>query len=156
MDYKFVPMNKEYANEIAYHWKYQGIYSFYDMTADEEDLVEFLDETNWSDRYFVALSNNSELVGFYAFFFECGIMNIGLGLKPELTGRKIGPEFVMAGIQFGVDRFRYKQDCIMLAVASFNKRAISAYEKLGFQCVEEYIQNTNGGKFEFVKMKKVL
>ncbi|MGH4120396.1 hypothetical protein [Clostridium sp.] len=47
MNYKFVPMNKEYANEIAYDWKYNRIYSFYDMTADENDLMEFLNENSW-------------------------------------------------------------------------------------------------------------
>lgn len=46
MHYSFVPMNKEYAQEIAYNWKYDKSYSFYDMTADEEDLEEFIDEDN--------------------------------------------------------------------------------------------------------------
>ncbi|WP_315115607.1 GNAT family protein [uncultured Clostridium sp.] len=156
MNYKFVPMNKEYANEIAYNWKYNGIYSFYDMTADEDDLMEFLNENSWTDHYFTVLDDKSKLVGFYLFFFEGGIMSIGLGLKPELTGRRIGPEFVIAGINFGVEKFNYKQNCIMLAVASFNKRAIRAYEKLGFQYVEKYMQKTNGGEFEFIKMKKVI
>ncbi|MCB2291177.1 GNAT family N-acetyltransferase [Clostridium sp. CS001] len=156
MNYKFVPMNKEYANEIAYHWKYNGVYSFYDMTADEDDLMEFLNEDSWTNRYFAVLDDKSELVGFYSLFFECGIMSIGLGLKPALTGRRIGPEFVIAGINFGVEKFNYKQNCIMLAVASFNKRAIKAYEKLGFQYIDKYMQKTNGGEFEFIRMKKVI
>lgn len=40
MHYVFVPMSKEYAFEIAYKWKYDGLYSFYDMTADEDDLKD--------------------------------------------------------------------------------------------------------------------
>ena len=147
-------MNKEYANEIAYNWKYNGIYSFYDMTADEDDLREFLNENSWTDHYFAVLDDKSELVGFYSFFFECGIMSIGFGLKPELTGRRSGSKFVIVGINFGVEKFNYKQNCIMLAVASFNKRAIKTYEKIGFQSVEKYMQKTNGGEFEFIKMKK--
>jgi ribosomal-protein-alanine N-acetyltransferase len=154
VNYKLVPMNKEYANEIAYNWKYDGIYSFYDMTADEDDLREFLNENSWTDHYFAVLDDKSELVGFYSFFFECGIMSIGFGLKPELTGRRSGSKFVIVGINFGVEKFNYKQNCIMLAVASFNKRAIKAYEKIGFQSVEKYMQKTNGGEFAFIKMKK--
>jgi len=44
----------------------------------------------------------------------------------------------------------------MLAVAEFNKRAINLYKKLGFNTVEKYEQNTNGGVYNFLKMKKRL
>jgi len=44
----------------------------------------------------------------------------------------------------------------MLAVADFNKRAIKLYEKLGFETSETYLQETNGGQYSFVKMKKLL
>jgi ribosomal-protein-alanine N-acetyltransferase len=121
MKYNFTPMNKDYANEIAYNWKYDGVYSFYDMTEDEEDLEEFLNENSWTDQYFAVLNDNNELVGFYSFFFEDGIMCIGLGLKPELTGRKIGTEFAAEGISFGIKKFNYNQNYIALAVDSFNK-----------------------------------
>lgn len=76
--------------------------------------------------------------------------------KLRSAGRNIGTEFVAAGINFGVKRFNYNHNCIMLAVASFNKRAIKVYEKLGFKFVEKYMQKTNGGEFEFIKMKKVI
>ena len=156
MNYSFIPMNKYYANEIAYSWKYDDDYSFYDMTKDEDDLKEFLNENSWEGNYFVVINDENELVGFYSFNFEDRIMWIGFGLNPELTGRKIGTEFVTAGINYVIKKFDYKQNCIMLAVASFNKRAIKVYEKIGFQFVDQYIQKTNGGKFEFIKMKKVI
>jgi len=156
MEYNFVSMNKEYAHEIAYNWKYNDIYSFYDITADEDDLEEFLNEESWSDHYFVALNEKGELVGFYSFSFKNEIMWIGFGLKPELTGRKLGTDFVIAGINFGVKKFNYKKSYIMLAVALFNKRAIRMYENIGFQAVENYMQKTNGAEFEFIKMRKYI
>ncbi|WP_346876722.1 MULTISPECIES: GNAT family N-acetyltransferase [unclassified Clostridium] len=156
MNYVFIPMNKEYANEIAYNWKYNGVYSFYDMIADEEDLKEFLNEDNWEGHYFAVLNDECELIAYYSYYFEGGILWIGFGLKPELTGRGIGAEFVVAGINFGIKEFEYKKDYIMLAVASFNKRAIKVYENIGFQFVEKYMQKTNGGEFEFIKMKKII
>lgn len=57
MDYIFMDMNDDYAKEIAFEWKYSGVYSFYDMTADQEDLELFLDEKNW-DKYFAVYSRN--------------------------------------------------------------------------------------------------
>lgn len=157
MNYNFVPMNKEYCHEIAYDWKYEGIYSFYDMTADEEDFQEFLKEENWKGHnfaYFAVLNNESELIGYYSYYFEDDIMWIGFGLKPELTGRGLGTEFVTAGIDFLVEKCNYEKSYIMLAVAIFNKRAIRAYEKIGFRAVDKYMQKTNGGEYEFIKMKK--
>lgn len=65
MKYKFVAMNKKYADEIAYTWKYDGMYSFYDMTEDEEDLNEFLNEQSWNEDYFAVLNYRDELVGFF-------------------------------------------------------------------------------------------
>lgn len=108
MYYNFVPMNKEYANEIAYDWKYSGVYSFYDMTADEEDLEEFINEESWKDIYSAVLNDKGELVGYYSFSFENEIMWIGFGLKPELTGKGLGAEFVAAGINFGLKKINYK------------------------------------------------
>ncbi|WP_425448889.1 GNAT family N-acetyltransferase [Dethiothermospora halolimnae] len=156
MNFNFVPMNKEYANEIAFNWKYEGLYSFYDMTGDEEDLELFLDENNWKEKYFGVLDDKGHVVGFYSYSFDEDIMWVGFGLKPNLTGNGIGLEFVMDGINFGLDHFNYDKKYIMLAVAKFNKRAIKVYERLGFEIIEEYIQETNGGEYPFVKMKKDL
>lgn len=38
-------MTQTQAEDIASNWHYNDEYSFYDMDADEEDLVEFLDPT---------------------------------------------------------------------------------------------------------------
>ena len=101
MKYNFKKMNKEYAEEIAYQWKYRGIYSFYDITADEDDLEEFLDPDEW-DNSFVVLNESEQLIGFYSYYFKEDIMWIGFGLKPTLTGKGYGAEFVKAGIKFGI------------------------------------------------------
>lgn len=156
MQYRFALMNEKYAREIAYDWKYNGIYSFYDMTSDEEDLEDFLNKDNWLNEYYAVHNEKDELVGFYSFTLKDGIMWIGFGLKPELTGKGLGKDFVTEGINFGVENFNYNKKYIMLAVALFNKRGIKLYENIGFRQVEQYIQKTNGGEYEFIKMKKYL
>ena len=155
MQYNFVHMTQSYAEEIAYQWKYKGKYSFYDTTADEEDLAEFLDPKTW-DRTFAVLNEDNELIGFYSYTFQDKIMWIGFGLKPDLTGQGLGADFIRAGIEHGIEHFDYQKDIIMLAVAEFNKRAIKLYKKLGFKTIEKYDQPTNGGVYEFRKMKKIL
>ncbi|WP_207655741.1 GNAT family N-acetyltransferase [Vallitalea okinawensis] len=148
----FVPMTQAYASEIAYEWKYDGEYAFYDMTADEEDLQLFLDPKQW-ENLFAVVNEENELIGFYSYFYNNEILELGFGMKPQLTGKGLGSEFVFSGIQFAQKHFKYEQDYIMLSVAKFNKRAIKAYEKLGFKPVKEFIQETNGGQYEFISMK---
>lgn len=153
MDFHFAKMNKGYAEEIA-KWRYDGIYAFYDMDQDREDLGELLDPANWENRYFAALNENRELAGYFIYEFPDGIMRIGLGLKPQLTGKGLGKEFVLQGIGFGVKHFSYKNDSIDLLVAAFNKRAIKVYEKIGFTRIKNFIQETNEGQYEFIRMMK--
>src|SRR6056297_2674392 len=143
-------MKKEYANEIAYDWKYTGKYSFYDMTEDQEDLEVFLDPDNWENK-FAVLNKNDELIDFYSYYFKDEIMWIGFGLRPDLTGKGLGESFVKAGIEHGIEKFSYTKDHIMLAVAKFNERALRLYKKIGFKKTREYDQATNGGTYRFVE-----
>ena len=57
-------------------------------------------------------------------------MEIGLGLRPDLTGRGLGLDFFRAGVEFARERFR--PALIVLNVAAFNERAIAVYERAGF------------------------
>jgi len=155
MKYNYVPMNEKYADEIAYQWKYEDIYSFYDMTANEEDLIDFLDLKQWN-YIFAVLNQSKELIGFYSFSFDYDVMWIGFGLNPEYTGKGHGSDFVMSGIKFGIKHYGYDGHYIMLSVAKFNERAIKTYKKIGFEIVEEYMHETNGDKHQFVKMRILL
>lgn len=131
------PMTIDYAQEIAYRWKYRGKYSFYNITKDEHELEMFLNEELRKSTYYTVLNEKQELIGFYSYTFENNIMWIGLGLKPQLTGKGYGIYFMQKAIEFGVSEFNYTESKILLTVAEFNKRAISLYQKLGFIFVEK-------------------
>ncbi|APC47855.1 GNAT family N-acetyltransferase [Virgibacillus halodenitrificans] len=150
MKYEFIPMTQQHAEIIAYHCHYEGEYSFYDMEADEEDLNEFLDEEARASNYFVVINAN-ELIGFFCFQkLDANIIDIGLGMKPQLTGQGNGEDFLKTGIEFGINK--YKPATITLSVANFNERAINVYKKVGFVPEETFKQDTNGGTYEFLKM----
>lgn len=44
------PLTWEDAQAIA-AWHYEGIYAFYDMDQDPEDLAQLLDPASWADGY---------------------------------------------------------------------------------------------------------
>ena len=90
MELVFRPLTQMHALEIANEWKYDGIYSFYDMTADAEDYEQFIDEDlrNQNDHY-EALENN-ELVGFFCVIQENASIEIGLGMRPDICGKGKG------------------------------------------------------------------
>ncbi|WP_353947610.1 GNAT family N-acetyltransferase [Sporolactobacillus sp. Y61] len=153
MDYQFQVMNQQQAEEIAYNWHYEGIYAFYDMESDPEDLAEFIDSEKRGESCYAVIENQT-LIGFLSVSrVDTTTVEIGLGMKPELTGHGQGLSFVQACIEW--TRKQHAPKTIMLSVATFNQRAVKVYEKAGFQPVETYIQETNGGHYPFLKMKKI-
>ncbi|RLQ89830.1 GNAT family protein [Planomicrobium sp. Y74] len=150
MDYSFQTMTQQQAEEIAACWRYSGEYSFYDMDADPEDLAEFLNPEERNNTYFSVIQNG-EVIGFYSFTQTADdTVDIGLGMKPDLTGNGRGSEFLKAGMEFATTTYNPRK--ITLSVAAFNKRAIKVYEKMGFKETERFQQATNGSVYEFLKM----
>lgn len=151
MAYNFSVLTQEQAEDIAFNWHYDGEYSFYDMEADKEDLDEFLNpEERGNSTY--AVTEENELVAFFSISRVAdGTFDIGLGMRPDLTGKGNGLEFLRAGINF--IQTEYKPEKITLSVATFNQRAIKLYRKVGFKDVETFLQDTNGSTFEFLKME---
>ncbi|MGR3764524.1 GNAT family N-acetyltransferase [Rossellomorea sp. NS-SX7] len=151
MTYRFEIMTQQQAEEIAYNWHYDGEYSFYDMEADEEDLAEFLDTESRRDKMFTVY-NGEEVIGFFSVYkTDHATYDIGLGMRPDFTGRSMGLEFLKAGLNFVISRFSPVK--ITLSVATFNLRAIKVYRKIGFEEKETFMQETNGGTYEFLRME---
>ena len=150
MNYTFSPLTQRQAEQIAYEWQYDGPFAFYDMPNDEDDLAEFLNPEERTEHYFAVL-NGEELIGYYVFEPNAEVVDVGLGMRPDLTGQGNGMAFLDAGLAFVMDRYAPKQ--IELAVATFNERAIRLYTKSGFEPVERFQQATNGGIYEFMKMR---
>ncbi len=149
--YKIEKMTQNIAVHIADDWKYPDEYSFYDMTADPEDYAEIISEDLRGDRYY-SVFENDRLIGYFFFYEEDVFVEIGLGLRPDLTGQGKGIEFFNLITEFIVNRTNNK--ILRLSVAKFNKRAIKVYKKAGFYEVTNKKVNTNGGIYDFVIMER--
>ena len=150
MAYNFKIMTQEQAEEIAFTWQYENEYSFYDLEADQEDLEEFLSEDKRGNSMF-AVVEKDELVAFLSVArVNPETIEIGLGMRPDLTGKGKGLDFLKEGIEF--IQLNSKPRAISLSVATFNERAIKVYRKFGFKDSGLFTQETNGSTYEFLKM----
>ena len=151
MKFEFQPMDQDCAHAIA-GWHYEGIYAFYDLEQDADDLEEWLDPHSWPDRIYAVTGDRDDLIGFFCFEQQKKVVVIGLGLRPDLTGKGWGQAFLEAGMEFA--REKYRPATFELSVATFNQRAINVYRKAGFKDLEIFVQETNGGRYEFLRMAR--
>ncbi|CAN5287251.1 GNAT family protein [soil metagenome] len=145
------PMTQEEAEAVA-AWRYEPPYDFYDADADHRDLEELLDPAQRGDRYFSAREAAGELIGYFGFARAQDVVGVGVGLRPDFTGRGLGLAFLEQGLSFARARFAPKR--FHLAVAEFNARASTVYERAGFVRTRSYIHETNGGVHPFVAMER--
>ena len=146
----FTPMTQVEAEEIA-GWRYPGEYAFYDADFVPDGVGELLDPAQRRDEYHAARSAGGELEGFAQLEpVAGGGTEIGLGLRPDLTGRGLGQAFTEAVIELARDRSAGR---ITLAVAAFNARAIRVYERCGFAETGRHTRRLGGRDWEFVDME---
>lgn len=149
--YRFRPMDDAEARGVA-GWRYDPPYDFYDGVADADDLAELLDPECRRDVYFSVVDEEGDLVGFFQFEHRDQTVDVGLGLRPDLTGKGLGLGFLASGLKFALQRFAPAR--FTLAVAAFNERAIRVYERAGFGRGEVFSHETNGGEHDFVSMRR--
>jgi [ribosomal protein S18]-alanine N-acetyltransferase len=141
--YAFRPITASDAEEIS-RWRYPEPYSTYN--GDAASVPGLL---NPRYNYHAVTGPGGDLVGYFCFgadatipagrergFYTEDALDVGLGMRPDLTGRGRGPDFVRAGLDFA--RQTYDPETFRLTVASFNQRAIKVYETAGFRTLREF------------------
>jgi len=118
-------------------WKYEPPYEIYNYLPQylEEDLVYHLDPAN--NMY--SIYREGELVGYCSFGQDGRVtggdygeqaLDIGLMIKPELTGQSLGSGFVKDVIQYAADQYKTRK--LRVTILATNLRAIRVWEKNGF------------------------
>jgi len=124
-------------------WRYDPPYDFYDSDGVPVKNPE---------RFFAARDDDGTLIGFYFFEPRGDELFYGLGLRPDLTGRGLGEQFVLAGLEFA--RQVHGRRRVVLDVAAFNERAIRLYRRLGFEEIGRHTETFDSyGAVEFVDME---
>jgi [ribosomal protein S18]-alanine N-acetyltransferase len=124
---------------IVLAWRYEGLYAFYNSDPAEAgfDLQNLTDPQNF---YFSVTDESGLTVAHFCYGHEARVpggkyfedaLDIGCGLRPDLTGRGAGALFIRAGLEFARERFRRR--AFRASVAAFNERALHSCEKVGFR-----------------------
>jgi RimJ/RimL family protein N-acetyltransferase len=136
-------------------WRYDPPYDIYNVLSTQDALNEVL-----KDEYYAVLDNR-DIIGYFCLgsagqvpggqalglYDDGSLLDIGLGLRPDLVGQSYGLKFLQLCLSFADDR--YKPEGFRLSVAAFNKRAISVYRKAGFVKVAGFASGEENTLFDF-------
>jgi ribosomal-protein-alanine N-acetyltransferase len=123
------PLTDRHALEIA-TWRYEFPYEWYDTSADPR-RVELLADPRRREGLRAIVADEGSLVGFFNFVREGDEIRIGLGMRPDLTGRGLAQPFIAAGLDYA--RWEWRPKRFRLWVARWNERALRAYRRAGFR-----------------------
>ncbi len=149
--FRLGPLDAKDARAIL-SWHYKDPYGFYDPASLPEDAALFLDEEYRSLHLLGAYDEAGLLRGFFEFQSEGGMVEVGLGLRPEDTGQGLGGAFLEDGLAYAQETLH--PESFRLYVAAFNQRAITVYERAGFQETGRETRELLGRAWEFIEMRR--
>lgn len=155
MQFSIRPFTSADADAVA-SWRYPPPYGAYDASEDPSFEEGIRDPARWGEFDFaVDDAETGELVGFLELtaIEEQRLVEIGLGLRPDLTGRGLGPDYIGTAMAFA--RERWHPSTFALDVFPWNERAIRAYERAGFARGEVYVRTfPDGNEVTFLRMSR--
>jgi len=159
MAFTFHPMDEGNARAII-NWRYDAPYDFYNLDPDnvKEHVQVFLDLRN---AYYAITDKRRDLVAYCCFGpdawvpggdYRTNALDVGMGVRPDLTGRGQGLRYVKAVLDFA--RRTFAPTAFRVTVAEFNKRALRVWEKADFRPVQTFQREQDGRAF-MVLMREV-
>lgn len=148
----FLPVNEKSAREFL-KWKYEPPYEIYNYSVEnfERDLAYHLDPAN--NLY--SMFRGDEVIGYCSYGRDAQVpggdyseeaLDIGMMIKPELTGQGQGSKYANAVLQNGIAKYNPKK--LRVTILETNKRAMRVWEKNGF--IKDQKFERENDKTEFV------
>jgi ribosomal-protein-alanine N-acetyltransferase len=150
MKIAFSPIDESSAWEIS-RWRYEPPYDLYNL-EDEKAAIQYVLEP--SNCFYTLRNAEDDLVGFCSFGEDGQVpggdyspeaLDIGMGIRPDLTGKGRGAEFVAAVLNFARDLFAPRY--FRVTIAGFNRRAQQVWQANGFRPVQTFIHQSSGHEF---------
>jgi RimJ/RimL family protein N-acetyltransferase len=122
-------------------WRHEPPYGVYDITGLVDRAVEYFLRPSTGCHVLV---RDGDLAGFITFGADAQVpggdytsraTDIGLGIKPELTGRGFGRSFVGKVAEFASERFGGR---LRVSIAAGNGRAITVWLDCGFSETQRF------------------
>ena len=154
---QFSPMDEAAARTIS-NWRYEAPYEVYSMDREDADqLVSAFLKPEYA--YHAIIDRAGALAGYCCFGADAQVpggdydnpaLDVGLGVRPDLTGQGLGGTFVSAVLRFA--RQNLVPTEFRITVAEFNKRALRVWQKVGFQPVQRFERTFDGMPFVILTM----
>lgn len=115
-------------------------YNMPNLTTDEIKSWYFFKSNSWSKKYFSVLNEEDKFIGYIGIREIKRIRKqstLGIVFDPNYVGQGYGSQAMEIFLAYYFSIMKMKT--MYLAVAKFNKRAIRAYEKIGFKIIGEYL-----------------
>ncbi len=147
-------------------WRYEPPYDLYNMLPDDGNDDQYEEIVSYflgSAIHCCAILHEGELAGFCTFGEDARVdggdysqpaLDIGMGMKPVLTGQNYGGSFVTAVIHYAKKTFAPSP--LRVTIHTANRRAQRVWQKVGFVQQERFIcPHTDQSFFIFMRYNRV-
>lgn len=152
----YLPTEEPSAREFL-TWKYKPPYQIYNYASEnfDKDLAYSLDPKN----NIHSMYRDDELIGYCSFGRDARVpggkysedaLDIGLMIKPELTGQGLGSSFVANIAHYGTENYGLKK--LRVTILESNLRALRVWEKNVFRKTQSFERESD--QLRFVIMTK--
>ena len=145
MIFNFQPISVRDAQEIA-GWRYPSPYHVYNM-EDTTQLLNpalhyYVSRLDQRAAAFVSYGEDARVPGFD---YDDSCLDVGWGLRPDLTGRGLGESFLGQVMDFV--RSRTESERLRVSVMASNERCQKACRSVGFICSEGFVRPSDSREF---------
>ncbi len=135
-------------------WQYAPPYDIYNFEGEVSECeIEYY--LNPQFHFHVIVDNTDSIIAFCSFGMDGQVtggdysenaLDIGLGVRPDLTNQGKGINYVQSVINFAIETFN--PTALRVTIAEFNVRAQKVWQKIGFVKISKFQSHRN--KIPFV------